>query len=353
MRLHVVSLPHTQVTREYSWCAFTNEVRVFCNMMVGKGYDVTLYAGDDCEVDPRVQTVACIGRGEQALHFPEKVPPFDPAHPGWALFNGRAARDIAAAAEPGDLVCISSWAQWPIAQALPHLETVEPFIGYSGSCVRDRVFKSRAWMACVQGWQQTAGQADGSFYDAVVPYAFELEDFPVGQGDGGYLLYVGRLTRRKGLEIVAETARRSGLPLVVAGFGEAELIPKGAEFVGVVGPAERARLMGGAVATLMPTLYVEAFGAVAVESQLCGTPAITTDWGAFPETVEMLVGGVRCSSMDEFELATQVAQGMDRMAVRRSAERFSTAAVSKLYDAYFVRLDRLRGEGRAPEGAVE
>jgi glycosyltransferase involved in cell wall biosynthesis len=344
MRFHVVGLPHTQVTRAFSWCAFTNEVRVFCNMMSDAGHEVTLYAGEETEA--RAALVPCITREEQARYFPDRVPPYDPGHPGWRLFNGRAAAAIAERSGLGDLVCISSWAQWPVAEAVRHLETVEPFIGYSGSAVRDRVFKSQAWRACVQGWQQTSYDADGSFYDAVVPYAFELGDFAVGDGAGGYLLYVGRLTRRKGLEVVVETAKRTGLPLVVAGFGEKELIPAGAEFVGVVGPAERARLMGAAAATLMPTLYVEAFGAVAVESQLCGTPAITTDWGAFPETVEHGVSGFRCSSLGEFEDAVRLAGTLDRAAVRRSAERFSAERVGPQFISYFGRLERLRAEER-------
>jgi glycosyltransferase involved in cell wall biosynthesis len=41
------------------------------------------------------------------------------------------------------------------------------------------------------------------------------------------------------------------------------------EFVGSVDPDQRAKLMGGAIATFAPTLYVEPFGNVVIESQAC------------------------------------------------------------------------------------
>ena len=44
MRFHVVSLPHTQTTRAYSHCAYTEKVRKFCDMM-SVNHEVFLYSG--------------------------------------------------------------------------------------------------------------------------------------------------------------------------------------------------------------------------------------------------------------------------------------------------------------------
>ncbi|MFZ1935353.1 MAG: glycosyltransferase [Thermoguttaceae bacterium] len=58
------------------------------------------------------------------------------------------------------------------------------------------------------------------------------------------------------------------------------------EYIGCIGPKQRAKEMGQAKAVFVPTESAEPFGNVTVEAQFCGTPVITTDWGAFPETAE-------------------------------------------------------------------
>ena len=342
MRLHVVSVPHTQVTKAYSWCAFTNHVRVFCNMMSDLGHEVILYAGSETEARCS-ELVTCITPEEQAEHFPNQIPVFDESRPEWRLFNDRAIMGLRVRARTDDYLClIQGQAQKSIADSTP-IQTVEFGVGYPGTLFDSkRIFVSRAWQNTVAGWQKTAGGADGLFYDTVIPYPFEVNEFPIGDGLGDYLLFVGRLIERKGLEIVRLVAERTGLPLVVAGFGDESLIPKGAEFVGVVEPAQRAALMGAARAVLMPTLYLEPFGAVAVEAQLCGTPAITTDFGAFPETVVQGVTGYRCHDLGEFTWAANHAGELDRTRIRADARsKFSTEVIRGRFDDYFHLLDTL------------
>ena len=59
MRFHVVGLPHTQTTKEYVNCAFTEKVRRFCLMMKDLGHEVYLYAGEENEA-PCDELITCI-----------------------------------------------------------------------------------------------------------------------------------------------------------------------------------------------------------------------------------------------------------------------------------------------------
>ena len=43
MRLHLLGIPHTQTTYEFSHCAFTGKVKRFAPMMQSVGYDVIHY----------------------------------------------------------------------------------------------------------------------------------------------------------------------------------------------------------------------------------------------------------------------------------------------------------------------
>ena len=115
---------------------------------------------------------------------------------------------------------------------------------------------------------------------------------------------------------------------------------------GVVGPEERSELMGNARAVLVPSLYLEPFGGVNVEAQLCGTPVITTDWGAFPETVEDGKTGFRCRTMAEFTKAVEDVGKLKRTYIRKRAiDKYSAPVVAKQYDRYFKNLMGLYGGG--------
>jgi len=335
-RLHVVSVPHTQLTDAYSWCAFTSLTKGFATMMHDLGNDVTIYSAGVC--DAKGEHVAI----DSGYEWTERVPPYEASHPGWKAFALKTIWEIGTRWQPGDFLCLAGGqVQQEIADFFPAMTCVEFIAGYQGVIERDnafRVFPSYAWMHAVYGHLYGATKADGRFYDAVIPHFVDEQAL----GDGGdYLLYVGRLTERKGLEIVAGVAERTGLPLVVAGFGDESLIPNGAEFVGSVEPKQRTELMQGARCVLMPTLYLEPFGLVAVEAQMCGTPAVTTDFGAFTETVD---ARFRCSTLAEFCDAATL--DVDRAALRESAiERFSPSVIGPKYQAYFEKLAGLWGKG--------
>lgn len=332
MRFHIPSLPGRPVLREFSSCAYTAKLVKFRSMMRKRGHEVIIYGGEGADVE-------CYS-GSEPL-------PFDP--PLWGVANAYAAQEINARREDGDyLLIVAGRCQQAIAQAVP-LTTVEAFIGYGGVFADFRVYESYAWQAVVSAARNSDPHAlDGNAYHAVIPNYFDVDDFPIGRGEGDYLLYVGRLIERKGVEVAVNVARATGLPLFLAGEGdyrpgEGE---DGITYVGSVEPDDRAALMGDARCLLAPTQYVEPFGGVVVEAALCGTPALTTDWGAFPETVVQGITGYRCRRLGEFIWAAQNAGHLNRDAIAARARLlYSTETIAERYEAYFEHLDSLKSGG--------
>lgn len=194
----------------------------------------------------------------------------------------------------------------------------------------------------------------GRWYDTVVPNFFDPRDFTLGTGKGGYLLYLGRLIERKGPHVALQIAERLRKKLIVAGPGAVEhgdgfvrapdvsLESPLLDYVGEVGPEARRELLAGAEALLVPTLYLEPFGGVAVEAMLSGTPAVTSDFGAFRETVDPGVTGYRFSTLAEAAAAVTAACELDRRLVHEHAiRRFSLETVGPLFDRWFQKLDDL------------
>ena len=355
LRFHLLGLAHLETNRSNSACAYTQKIVKLARMIKSYGHTVYFYGVEGSEVEcdefVPVSTQAILqevyGDYDRSTSF-FKHDPTDLAH---QTFNFNAIREINERKQRADiLLCPMGNYQEPVSRAV-NLLTIEPGIGYTGVFSHNRVFESYAWMHHVYGLMKIE---DGSWYDAVIPNYFDPADFPFQPDKQDYLLYFGRIVSRKGVSVASEVAKATGHQLYVVGQGSldnpVEQLSLGSEkhivYMPAVGPEERAKLIGNAKAVLMPTYYLEPFGGVNVEAQLCGTPVITSDWGAFPETVLHGVTGFRCRVFEEFCWAVKNIDQIKPSACREWAEaNYSMERIGKMYEEYFQRVYRLFDKG--------
>lgn len=167
----------------------------------------------------------------------------------------------------------------------------------------------------------------------VIHHGLDLEHIPVGDGHGGYLLFLGRMSSDKGVHRAIEIARAAGVPLKIAAKmrEEAEvayfdaavrpLLGDDAEFIGEVGPGEREELLGSAMALVNPIAWPEPFGMVMIESLATGTPVLSYAIGAAPEIVEHGVTGFLGSDIASLAAAVGRVDEIDRRTCRETVER--------------------------------
>lgn len=133
-------------------------------------------------------------------------------------------------------------------------------------------------------------------YIANIYHGIELDKFTYQPESGSYLLYFGRIHRDKGTAEAIEIARRSGMPLLIAGiiqdqdYYDRYVAPHLEEekivYLGSVGPEQRNKLLGGAYALLHPINFNEPFGLSVIEAQACGTPVIAFPRGSMREVIQ-------------------------------------------------------------------
>jgi glycosyltransferase involved in cell wall biosynthesis len=172
---------------------------------------------------------------------------------------------------------------------------------------------------------------------AVIHHGLDIETFPFGDGNGGYAVFLGRMSPQKGVHVAIDVARRAGVPLRIAAkmreaaeldYFQRHVAPRlgsGIEYVGEVGGRDKIDLLAKAACLINPIAWPEPFGMVMIEALATGTPVVATPCGSVPEIVtDNNTGFIRTTPQ---ELATAVSQvaSLDRAAARRLvAERFST-----------------------------
>jgi len=171
----------------------------------------------------------------------------------------------------------------------------------------------------------------------VIHHGIDASTFPVGRGDGGYLLFLGKMTPEKGAHRALEAAFKAGQRLILAGkvrepaerwYFERYVAPylnDRLRFVGEVSQEEKRDLLAGAGALLFPIRWNEPFGMVMLEALACGTPILAFDEGAAGEVVEEGRTGFLCR--DEAHMAEVIERvpELDRAACRAAVENHFSA----------------------------
>ncbi len=132
----------------------------------------------------------------------------------------------------------------------------------------------------------------------------------LGAGDGGYALYVGRLSSEKGVETLIRAWEGIDYPLKIVGDGalrpqlQALAQTKGLRvtFEGFRPRSDVAVLMQAATLLLIPSECYEGFPNTVLEALACGTPMIVSAIGALDELIEAPTHGLKFTPGDVSDL---------------------------------------------------
>ncbi len=179
-------------------------------------------------------------------------------------------------------------------------------------------------------------------YLATIHHGIPLDLYPYRETPERYLLFFGRIHHDKGVYESIRLAKQVGLPLVIAGIIQDQtyfdryvhpyLDDDQVRYIGPVGPEEKGKVLGGALALLHLINFDEPFGLSVAESMACGTPVVAFNRGSMPELIADGETGFLVDDLDQARDALARLKTLDRRACRlRVEENFS---VNLMVDRY-------------------
>jgi glycosyltransferase involved in cell wall biosynthesis len=138
--------------------------------------------------------------------------------------------------------------------------------------------------------------------------AERLADFLAG--DGPTVIYFGKLLYNKGVHLLLEALREVDARAVIVGFGDYReelecLAPPRTLFTGPLEHRHLVHLLPLADATVVPSIFPEAFGMVAAEAAAAGSPPIVARHSGLEEIAE----GLEAEYPPEYRHLTSFATG--------------------------------------------
>ena len=188
-----------------------------------------------------------------------------------------------------------------------------------------------------------------------IHHGIDLSWYRLQSSKREYLSFLGRIAPIKGTHIAIEIAKKSGIPLKIAGevqplfrdYFETKIKPhidgKFIEYVGEADVQLKNELLGNSLAMLFPIQWNEPFGLVMIEAMACGTPVLALSGGAVEEVVKDGISGFVCRSADEMVVrAKSIAGVFNPSNIRQYCQQYFS--VDRMAADYLALYQELAGE---------
>jgi glycosyltransferase involved in cell wall biosynthesis len=363
IRLHLLALPHTITNDDFSHCAFTGKVLRFSPMMRSVGYEVYHYgvetstsgADKDINLLTKEEWADLRKKSYKYLHkslTDEEVDAKLNDHtayvgdlanwstPLYWTFNERLRKALENnyRSMSTDIVCITFGPAHEDALRGKNYLNIETGIGYVNAYKDFRIYESYT----MYHFDISKMEDKCKNYWFVAPNYYNTLEFPLNLNpDNKKIGFFGRINDLKGANIIVEIAKRfPNISFILCGQGNPTpyLHEPNITYMPPITGMERGKYLGSLTALLTPTKFVEPFCGVSVEAQLCGTPVISTHYGAFVENIENFKTGVRCHTLADYCYGVQMALDgkFDRQYIHdRAVKLFDMYNVAKTYDYIF------------------
>ena len=314
-------------------------VSLLADGLVDAGHDVTLFASGGSVSAAKVVS-------------PMATPP-DPRDLGNAWYDGYHALSAYLQVDGFDVVHDHAGIVGPICGAMLHGRPPVVHTLHGPWTPQTRLLYSVAALHVHLVAISDAQRADnpGLPYLGTVHNGVDLGSYPYREQKDDVLVYIGRSNPDKGPKEAITIARRAGLPLQMIlkrnepaerAYFEREIEPLLASDIELyenVSHDLKVEILGRACAMVFPTRWPEPFGLVMVEAMACGTPVVTTKWGAAPELVADGVTGFCRDGDDDLVESVLAVRTLSPANCRARVEKlFSAEAMVRGYEALYERV---------------
>ena len=259
------------------------------------GHEVIVYTNGESQVNAERRWI--YERSQWPIKMSEQTWIKDLNHQTWSMQDAAKDCDVIHV-QSAQAIALSRFVKRPFVLTLhgPHVADLSEYYSYF----------PKVNYVCISDAQR---ETETMPRMRTIHHGIDVESYRLVEEKKQYLSFIGRIAPLKGTHLAIDVAKRTGIPLKIAGdiqptnreYFESKVKPhidgRLIEYIGLADLKAKNELLGNSMAMLFPIQWNEPFGLVMVEAMACGTPVLAMPGGSVPEVVQDGVSGYVCRSV--------------------------------------------------------